>query len=201
MKVIIKKVRRIFDDFFKIDEALLQYEKFDGTMSPELRRLNFNRGNSVAVLVYNQNQNSFIFTKQFRYPVYASDPQQAWMFEIIAGMIEDGQEPEKCAIREIAEETGYQVDNLTDISRFFVSPGGTSEKIFLFFAAVRDIDAKFAGGGLAAEGEDIQVVQIPVPDVMKMLKNGEIQDAKTIIALQWFEKSFKEIQNKQKKLK
>ena len=201
MKVIIKKVRRIFDDFFKIDEALLQFEKFDGTMSSELRRLNFNRGNSVAVLVYNQNQNSFVFTRQFRYPVYASDPQQAWILEIIAGMVEDEQAPEKCAIREIAEETGYQVENLTYISRFFVSPGGTSEKIFLFFATVYDIDAKFAGGGLEEEGEDIQVVQIPVQEAVKLLNDGQVQDAKTIIALQWFEKNFKEIQNIQNKSK
>ncbi|MBN2089396.1 NUDIX hydrolase [candidate division KSB1 bacterium] len=201
MKVIIKKTERIFDDFFKIDEALLQYEKFDGTMSPELRRLNFNRGNSVAILLYNQNRNSLIFTKQFRYPVYANAPQQAWILEIIAGMIEDEQEPEKSAIREIAEETGYQVADLTFISQFFVSPGGTSEKIFLFFAAVRDIDAKFAGGGLAEEGEDIQVVQIPVTEALKMLNDGQFQDAKTIIALQWFEKNLKEIQNIQKELK
>ncbi len=198
MKVVIKNVKRIFDDFFKIDEAILQYEKFDGTMSPELRRLNFNRGNSVGILVYNQNRNSLIFTKQFRYPAFASDPEQAWMLEIIAGMMDDEQQPEKCAIREIAEETGYQVTELTYLSQFFVSPGGTSEKIYLYFARVSDIDAKFAGGGLKEEGEDIQVVQIPVPEAMKMLKNGQFQDAKTIVALQWLEKKLKKIQKRQK---
>lgn len=197
MKVIIKKVKRLFDGFFKIDEALLQFEKFDGTMSSELRRFNFNRGNSVGILVYNQNQNSIIFTKQFRYPVFTSDPQQAWILEIIAGMIDQEQQPDKNAIREIAEEIGYHVDHVTYISQFFVSPGGTSEKIYLFFACVRDIDAKFAGGGLEEEGEDIQVVQIPVRDAIKMLRSGQIVDAKTIIALQWLEKNYKKIRKGQ----
>ncbi len=198
MKVVIKNVKCVFDDFFKIDEAILQFEKFDGTMSPELRRLNFNRGNSVGILVYNLTRNSVIFTKQFRYPVFASAPAQAWVLEIIAGMIDNEQHPEKSAIREIAEETGYQVAEVTFISQFFVSPGGTSEKIHLFFASVRDDDAKFAGGGLEEEGEDIQIVQIPIREVMKMLKNGQFQDAKTIIALQWLEKNIKKIQKFQK---
>jgi ADP-ribose pyrophosphatase len=198
VKVVIKNVKCVFDDFFKIDEAILQFEKFDGTMSPELRRLNFNRGNSVGILVYNLTRNSVIFTKQFRYPVFASAPAQAWVLEIIAGMIDNEQHPEKSAIREIAEETGYQVAEVTFISQFFVSPGGTSEKIHLFFASVRDDDAKFAGGGLEEEGEDIQVVQISIREVMKMLKNGQFQDAKTIIALQWLEKNIKKIQKIQK---
>ncbi len=195
MKVIIKNVKRIFDDFFKIDEARLHYEKFDGTMTQELRRLNFNRGNSVAIVLYNRKNNSLIFTKQFRYPVFSSDPQQAWILELIAGMIDDNQTPKQSAFREITEETGYQISDLTFISQFFVSPGGTSEKIYLFFAHIEDTDAKSAGGGLANEGVDIQVVQIPVQEAMKMLKDGQFQDAKTIVGLQWFEKNQKEIQN------
>ncbi|MBN1602851.1 MAG: NUDIX hydrolase [Chitinispirillaceae bacterium] len=145
--------------------------------------------------MYNRKNNSLIFTKQFRYPAYSSDPEQAWILELIAGMIEDNQTPKQCAIREIDEETGYQVPDLTFITQFFVSPGGTSERIYLFYAFTSDTDATSAGGGLANEGEDIQVVQIPVQKSMKMLKDGQFQDAKTIIGLQWFEKNCKEIQS------
>ncbi len=185
MQVKIKSETRVFDDFFKIDQAILQYERFDGTLTPEISRLNFNRGHSVAVLLYQEDQDQLWFTRQFRYPVYVSDPRRAWLLEIIAGTLEPDELPEVTAQREVLEETGFQIQHLDLIGEFFLSPGGTSEKIYLFTATVNAADRVGTGGGLATEGEDIRIEAYSFQEALHMLKTGEICDAKTIIALQW----------------
>lgn len=189
MKVLVKEVKRVFDDFFKIDKATLQYEKFDGSLSKESYRLNFNRGHSVAVLLYNPEDKTLIFTRQFRFPAFVGAPEHAWILEIVAGMLEPDESPEATVVREALEETGYRISDPQFIYEFFVSPGGTSEKIFLYFATVFSSARESAGGGIVEEGEDIRVEHIPVKQALSMMNNGEICDAKTIIALQWFEKN------------
>ena len=182
MKVRILKEKREYDGFFKIDKAVLQYEKFNGEMSEEITRLNFNRGDSVAVLLYDERKDSVILVKQFRYPAYVNNGP-GWIFEVVAGVMEEGRDAVSVARAELLEEAGYEVADLELISRFYVSPGGTSERIYLYLGlAHRKIGS---GGGLVGEHEDIQVVEIPLDEAMKMVETGEICDAKTIIALQW----------------
>ena len=182
MKVEILKESREYDGFFKIDKVVLRYEKFDGEMSEEITRLNLNRGDSVAVLLYNDKRDSVILVKQFRYPAYVNDGP-GWILEAVAGSIEEGRDAVSVAHAELLEEAGCEVDALKPISSFYVSPGGTSERIHLYLGlAHRRINS---GGGLVSEHEDIQVVEIPLEEAMKMVDAGEICDAKTIIALQW----------------
>lgn len=188
MNVIIKNIDCIFDDFFKIDRATLQFEKFNGQMSPELTRLNFNRGDSVGVLLYLPATNAVILTRQFRYPAYFANPQQGWLWEIAAGMLEAGENPAVTAKREVLEEVGFTVDRLEFISEFFLSPGGSSEKIHLFYSEVAIENQTSSGGGILREGEDIRVESIPLPTALEMVASGEICDAKTIMALLWLEK-------------
>lgn len=191
MKVIIKKIIRVFDDFFKIDKATLQHEKFDGTMTPELTRLNFNRGHSVAIILYNPDTKSVILTRQFRFPAYFSDKEKGWLLEVIAGMLEKDENPEEALQREIFEETGFQVPRMEFINEFFVSPGGSSEKIYLYFGVVTRKHQVGNGGGLKKEGEDIRIEEIPFEQALEMVQQGKISDAKTIIALLWLEKQLK----------
>jgi nudix-type nucleoside diphosphatase (YffH/AdpP family) len=182
MKVRILEENREYDGFFKIDKAVLQYEKFDGEMSEEITRLNFNRGDSVAVLLYDEKRDSVILVKQFRYPAYVNDGP-GWILEVVAGSIEEGRDAVSVAHAELLEEAGYEVGDLELISRFYVSPGGTSERIHLYLGLARQKIG--SGGGLIGEQEDIQVVEIPLDEAMEMVKTGEICDAKTMIALQW----------------
>ena len=182
MKVRVLEESREYDGFFKIDKATLQYEKFDGEMSEEITRLNFNRGDSVAVLLYDEKKDSVILVKQFRYPAYVNHGP-GWILEVVAGAMERGQDAVSVARAELVEEAGYQVGDLEFISRFYVSPGGTSERIHLYLGlAHRKVGS---GGGLISEHEDIQVVEIPLDEAMEMVETEEIRDAKTIIALQW----------------
>ncbi|UCE05491.1 MAG: NUDIX hydrolase [bacterium] len=185
MKVEVKTVQRILNDYFKVDRAVLQFEKFDGTMSPEIVRLNFERGDSVAAIIYNTTSQKIVFVKQFRYPIFTKDKDNAWSLEIVAGIIEEGKSPEDTMTREVLEETGYRVHHLQPLFSFYPTPGGSNEKIFLFFAKVNQQDRIHQGGGLIEEGENIQLLEIPAKNAFKMLDSGKIFDAKTIIALQW----------------
>jgi len=186
MKVFIKKSQRILDDFFKVDRAVIQHEKFDGEISKELVRLNFDRGDSVAALLINHTEEKLILIKQFRYPVYTIDKNNAWTWEIVAGMVENNLTPEETIIHEIAEETGYQVSKVNPLFYFYPTPGGSNEKVYLYFAEIEKKDQITSGGGVTTEGEDILVQEISFTNAFKMLDSGEIMDAKTIIALQWF---------------
>lgn len=185
MKVTVKHIERILDDFFKVDRAVLQFEKFDGTMSHEVVRLNFDRGDSVGAIIFNETSQSFIFVRQFRYPIFTKDQENAWSLEIVAGVIEEGKSADDMIIKEIMEETGYQVNHLKTLFSFYPTPGGSNEKVFLYFARVDQQDRIGKGGGLMEEGENIQLMEIPTKTAFDMLRSGEFYDAKTIIALQW----------------
>jgi nudix-type nucleoside diphosphatase (YffH/AdpP family) len=98
-------------------------------------------------------------------------------------VIEPGQAPEKVARRELLEEAGYRARELEFVSSFYLTLGGSSERIFLFFAEVEDADRVARGGGLDAEGEDIEVVEMTETEVWRALDAGEIVDAKTLVGL------------------
>lgn len=181
-RVIIDRTKRILDDFFKVDEAYLRYERFDGTMSPVVRRLNFERGDSVAALIFKPRTKRIVLVNQFKYPTY--EKGSGWITETMAGMIDKDEDPETAVRREILEETGYNIRALEHISTFYVSPGGSSERIVLYYAEVEDRKIT-EGGGLAAEGEDIIDVELSIEDALKQIDSGEIADAKTIVAILW----------------
>jgi len=173
----------IFKNFFRIDQARLRYEKYDGTMSDEVTRLVFERGDSVAALVHDAEADTLTFTEQFRYPTVAHGP--GWILEIPAGSVEEGEAPDDTMRRELEEEIGCRVEMLTPIHTFYVSPGGTSERIHLFYALVTPAQYVSEGGGLPSENENIRVVTLPVAEAFGQMWAGQIQDAKTLIALQW----------------
>jgi len=185
MKVIVKNIATVFNEFLKIERAVIQYEKFDGTMTDDVIRLNMNRGNSVAALLFDPYKKSVIMIRQFRYPAFSNNKKEGWLLEIVAGVVENGHDPKKTIIKEIYEEVGYEVHNVDHILTFYTSPGGSSEKVFLYFAEIHE-ELKIAdGGGLDSETEDIQIVEIPLKDALNLLDSNVIIDAKTIIALQW----------------
>lgn len=188
-KVAIQKHARIFDDFFQIDEFHISHLQLDGTMSADQRWLVFERGDSVAVLLLNVDSKCVMLVRQFKTPAMVGRKRDVksttngWIIEAPAGMIEKGETPEAAIIRETKEETGYQISNPRLIARFFSSPGGSSERIFLYFAEVCDADRHGAGGGLGIE--DVEVVQKPLPELFGELRKGLIEDPKLIIGAYW----------------
>lgn len=182
-KVEIDRKSTIFDDFFRIEEARLRYERFDGTLSDPVRRLSFERGDSVSVVMFNPATERLILVNQFKYPTFEKGP--GWVTETMAGVIDEGEDPETAARREILEETGYEVRDLRHISTFYVSPGGSSERIVLYYAEIAEDDKVGPGGGLAAENEDIATVELTLDEALEQIRTGGIVDAKTIVGIYW----------------
>jgi nudix-type nucleoside diphosphatase (YffH/AdpP family) len=182
-KVEVIRCRRVFDDFFKIDEAELRFERYDGTMSEVVRRLNFERGDSAAALLFDARSRTVYLIEQFMYPTLAN--AGGWLQTVVAGMIDEGETPEQAIRREIVEEAGFAVERVEPIADFFVSPGGSSERIFLFCALVSDAGRVGDGGGVASEHEDIRLVPVALDDFLKRIAAHGFADAKTIVAGYW----------------
>ncbi len=189
-RVEIRSQQRLFDDFFKIDELIVRHERYDGSMSNEERRLVFERGDAIAVLLFDRDARSVVLVEQFRPPTLIAhrrdDPASTdgWIVELVAGMIDAGETAKQAAIREVFEETGYQIVDPRPIGKFFSSPGGSDERFFLFFARVGEAQRHGNGGGIANE-EDIRAFQLGVDALFDRLAQGAIDDPKLAIAAYW----------------
>ncbi len=184
-RAVIERERRAFDDIFNIDEFLVSHEQIDGTMSAGQRRLVFERGDAVGVLLLNVESKSVVLVEQFRVAVLVGrrrddrSTTDGWITETVAGVIDANETPEAAAIREAFEETGYQIQEPRLISKFFTSPGGVSERVFLYFAEVTDTDRIGKGGGI--DDEDIKVVQLAIDELFDRLAQGSTEDPKLLI--------------------
>ena len=185
MQVKILESKRVLDDFFQVDDVKLQYETFSGTLSEPVRRLNLERGQAVAVLIYLEDKESFILVRQFRFAAYVSS-ETGWIDEIVAGVIEDDN-PIDCARRECMEETGYVIEKFDNIGFVYSTPGITSERVHLYIGHGNSSDKKYEGGGLEIEHEDIKIIEIPKSEAYKKAATGEFVDGKTILAIQHFQ--------------
>lgn len=189
-RVEIRSHKRLFDDFFKIDELVLAHERYDGGMSGDERRLVFERGDAVAVLLFDAGARAVVLVEQFRPPTLIAHRRDnpasmdGWIIELVAGMIDAGETAEQAAIREVFEETGYRIANPRPIGKYFSSPGGSDERFYLYFAMVVEAQRQARGGGLDGQ-EDIKVLQLKVDDLFDQLARGAIDDPKLAIAAYW----------------
>lgn len=152
-------------------------------MSPLITRELFERGHAVAVLPYDPKTDKVLLVEQFRIGALnaAGGP---WLYEIIAGMVNEGENEQDVAIREAQEEAGVALQQLEYITRFLVSPGGTSEEVSLFCAKA-DLQNSEGVYGLDEEGEDIRAFSMSFAEAWYLLERGEVNSASAIIALQW----------------
>jgi ADP-ribose pyrophosphatase len=129
MKYSIYEEKIVFNDHYKIKKAKVTYDTFNGKQI-SAKRLAFERGDSVAVLIFEKETKSVLLTNQFRYPSCKNN--NGWLLEIPAGSIEENESPEDCINREVMEELGYKISNPKLINTFYTSPGASTERIFLF---------------------------------------------------------------------
>lgn len=182
-KTDIKSQRLLLDDWFQVEEAIVSFEKRDGTMSAPVRRLDLKRKDAVCALVVNKARGTVIMVRQFRYAALSRG--DAWITELVAGLIDEGEPAADAIRREILEEAGYAVAKLERVFTYYPTPGITSERGILFYAETDGAEPVAAGGGLAEEHEDLDVLEMPYAEAFAMLDRGEIVDAKTLIGLMW----------------
>jgi ADP-ribose pyrophosphatase len=170
---------------FAMVEAKLKVERADGHKA-ELTTYVFERSDSVAVLVHRRDKDSIVLARQFRFPALLNKDENSdgWLIETPAGIQEKGEDAKTAARREVEEEIGFRVKRLDCIATFFVSPGGASERIALFYAGVEG-PPKSAGGGLASEHEDIEIVEMPTAAFLDAVTGNKIRDGKTLLAGYW----------------
>lgn len=178
------EVKPLYKKFFRADDYFLKYPRYDGTMSRTISREVMERGHAVGVLLYDPLKDTVILVEQFRAGVYLAG-EYPWVVECVAGIIDEGETPEEVAVREAQEESGCEVLDLVPILKYFSSPGGLTETIQLYCGRI-DSGTHGTIEGLEEEAEDIRVLLWTAEEAIHALNDGKINNAVTVIALQWF---------------
>ena len=169
-------------DWYLLRKTTFEHRRRDGRLQV-VSRETYDRGNGVALLLFNAARGTVILTRQFRFPAYVNGCASGLLIEACAGLL-DGNDPPAAMRREAIEETGYAVQSPRKVFEAYMSPGSITEKLHFFVAAVDDADRHHSGGGDEREGEDIEVLELPLARALAMVASGDIQDGKTIMLLQ-----------------
>lgn len=169
------------DNWYILKKYVVDYLRRDGTCQ-RLEREVYDRGNGAVILLYNRQKNSVILIRQFRLPVYVNG-HDGFLIEAAAGLLEE-QDPVTRIKAEAEEETGFRITDVEKVFEAFMSPGSVTEKLYFFIAEYQDNNRQSDGGGLPEEGEDVEVLEMPFPQALAAIRNGEIIDGKTIMLLQ-----------------
>lgn len=180
--ICIKDIQTLARDKGKMMSVRFEQRRRDGSWQQRTREV-YDNGNSAVVLPYDANRNTVLLTSQFRLPIYLQDGIERTI-EACAGKL-DGEKAERRIIKEIEEELGYRIEKVGRLFELYVSPASVLEKITFFTCAYSPADKVSEGGGLADEGEDIEVIETTLDEAAAMVAAGEIIDAKTIILVQF----------------
>lgn len=182
VKIEILKDETLSDNWYHLRNITYRYTDSKGETKVHKREA-YDRGNGATILLYDPRRDTVVLVRQFRMPTYVNG-YHGWLLETPAGLL-DGENPAEAIRREVMEETGYLLKDVRFLFKSFMSPGSVTEIVHFFAAVIDSSDQAEEGGGAAHEGEDIEVVEIPLADAMKMIENGDICDGKTIMLLQW----------------
>lgn len=175
------------DGFFKLKNLQIKHRLFEGGWSQVFERELCVRGDAVGVLLYDPLLQKFALVEQLRIGVLYRQ-QSPWLLELVAGMLDkENEDKEQLARREALEESGLQVGQLEPIMEYFCSPGGSTEFFTLFCGKVNLDNVSSEVFGVEHENENIRLHILPVSEVLELLNNHQINNAMTIIALQWFQ--------------
>jgi len=173
----------VFKGYFRIDRYRLRHRTFAGGWSSELVREVFERGHAVVVLLYDPDRDAVALIEQFRPGAYAAG-WHPWLIECVAGIIEPNEHPDDVARRETREEAGADPEAMIHVGNYLLTAGGSSETCRLYCARV---DSSLITGvhGLEEEGEDIRTHVVTTDEAMAMVRDGRINNAMAVLALQW----------------
>jgi len=181
-RVRVKDVRVLSDNHYILKTTMFEWRRNSGEWQTQHRET-YDRGNGAALLPYNLAQRSVVLVRQFRYPAFVNGYDDL-LIEAAAGLL-DNESPEVRILAEAEEETGYRLGKVQKVFEAFMSPGAITEKLHFFVAEYEAGMRVGSGGGIASEGEDIEVLELPIDSAMAMIGDGRIVDAKTIMLLQY----------------
>jgi nudix-type nucleoside diphosphatase (YffH/AdpP family) len=182
-RVQILEEKVLSDDWYLLKKTKFRYRRRDGQWQ-ELTRESYDRGNGAVLLLFNAAQQTVVLIRQFRFPAFVNGSRSGLLIEACAGLL-DGDDPLSCIRREAEEETGYRVHSPRKVFEAFMSPGSVTERLHFFVAEYEERDRVNRGGGDASEGEDIEVLELPLAEALRMIEAGTIEDGKTIMLLQY----------------
>ena len=182
-KVKIYDTEILSDNWYTLKKVTYDYQQKDNSWQRQQREA-YDRGNGAVILLYHPKNRNVILTKQFRLPTYINGNPTGMLIEACAGLL-DKDNPEDCIRRETEEETGYKIGAIHKIFEAYMSPGSVTEILHFFIAPYEASMKVTQGGGIVHEQENIEVLEISIDDAVKMMKSGEIKDAKTIMLLQY----------------
>ena len=187
----------LYSGFFSMDLYRFRHRLFNGEMSGEIRREIFERGHAAVLLPFDPVRDEVVLVEQIRIAAYDAS-ESPWLLEMVAGMIEEGETVEDVARREALEEAGLVVGRTKPVLSYLASPGGTSERLSIM---VGEVDATTAEGihGLADENEDIRVHVVSREQAYQWVEEGKIDNAASVIALQWLQLHYRTLRNEWKK--
>lgn len=181
----VKNIKKILlsDNWYTLNKIVFDYKMPNGQWVEQARE-SYDRGNGAAVLLYNKKKQTVVLISQFRMPTYMNGNESGLMIEVTAGLL-DGDDPQTCVIKEAEEESGFRVKKVEKVFEAYMSPGAVTEILYFYIAEYDDSDKVSEGGGVAAEQEDITVLELDFKKALDMISTGEIKDAKTIMLLQY----------------
>ncbi|UYM05999.1 NUDIX domain-containing protein [Solicola gregarius] len=180
--VVVRDVAVTSDGWHVLRRTTFDYRRRSGEWVTQERET-YDRGNGATILLYDPERRMVLLAKQFRFSVYVNGHADGMLIETAAGLL-DSDDPETAIRREASEEVGVAVGEMQHVFNAYMSPGSVTERLH-FFAAPYSARDRGAGGGLEAEGEDIEVLEVPVDEALAMTRDGRITDGKTIMLLQW----------------
>ena len=181
-RVRVKDVRLLSDKKYILKATTFDWCRDNGAWQTQVRET-YDRGNGATLLPYNRRNRTVVLVRQFRYPAFVNGYDDL-LIEAAAGML-DNASPEERIRAEAEEETGYRLHDVHKVFEAFMSPGAVTEKLYFFVAEYEPEMRVSAGGGLAHEGEEIEVLELAIDEALAMIAQGRIVDAKTIMLLQY----------------
>ena len=181
--VVIRDVEVTSDGWHVLRRTTYDYRRADGTWETQQRET-YDRGNGATILLYDRDRRTVLLTRQFRFPVYVNDHPDGMLIEAPAGLLDDD-DPETAVRRETSEEVGVAVGELQHVFDVYMSPGSVTERVHFYAAPYTAADRTVERGGLADDGEDIEIIELQFAEAMAMTRDGRIADGKTIMLLYW----------------
>lgn len=178
----IRTVEMLSGRHFPLRSYTVSYRRRDGERQ-ELRREVYGVGRCAVVLPFDARRSTVLLTRQFRLPA-AVNGDPPFLVEACAGIVEGGAAPAAAVRAEAEQELGCALRDLRELFALYPSPGATTERLHFFIAEYDPSGRSGEGGGLPEEGEDIEVLEMPLDEAWAMVGRGEIMDAKTVLLLQ-----------------